>query len=226
MSKRYYNVVNPDDVVAQYGADAFRLYEMFLGPIEQSKPWDTKGIEGVSKFVRKFWGMFYKEDAFTVSDEAPTKAELKVLHTAIKKVTEDIEKFSFNTCISAMMICINDLRKLNSNKKEILEHLTVLLAPFTPFISEELWAKLGHETSVHKQEYPKFNAEYLVEDSKEYPVCINGKKRFLKSYSNDMSKDDIEKDVLALEELQKWIEGKNVMKVIVVPGRMINVVVK
>jgi len=226
MSKRYYNVVNPDDVVAKYGADTFRLYEMFLGPIEQSKPWDTQGIEGVSKFVRKFWGMFFSDDKLSVSEDSPTKAELKILHTAIKKVSEDIERFSFNTSISAMMICVNELRKLKCNKRSILESLTVLLAPFTPFMAEELWLKLGHGTSVHTANYPKFNADFLVEDEVDYPICINGKKKMLKSFPATMSKDEMEEIARAMPELEKWIEGKSILKVIVVPKRMINIVVK
>lgn len=226
MSKRYYNVVNPDDVVAEYGADTFRLYEMFLGPIEQSKPWDTKGIEGVSKFIRKFWGLFHEEDNFEVSEEAASKAELKALHQCIKKVREDIENFSFNTAISAMMICVNELRKLNCNKKAILEPLVRLIAPFAPFVSEELWKKLYNDNSVHISAFPEFEASYLVEDELEYPVCVNGKKRFMKSFPNSMNKEDLEKEVLASEELSKWVEGKTIIKTIVVPGRMINIVVK
>ena len=226
MSKRYYNVVNPDDVVDKYGADTFRLYEMFLGPIEQSKPWDTQGIEGVSKFVRKFWGMFFNEDVLNVSDESPSKAELKVLHTAIKKVSDDIEKFSFNTAISAMMICVNELRKLKCNKREILEPLVKLVAPFAPFMSEELWSRLGHQESIHLQSYPKFESSHLVEDEVEYPICINGKKRMVKSFPTDASKEDMEKEALEIPELSKWTEGKTIMKVIVVPKRMINIVVK
>jgi len=226
MSKRYYNVVNPDDVVGQYGADTFRLYEMFLGPIEQSKPWDTQGIEGVSKFIRKFWGLFYEDDNWIVSDEPAGKEELKVLHQTIKKVGEDIEKFSFNTAISAMMICVNELRKLKCSKRNILEPLVVILSPFAPFITEELWSRLGHENSVHKAAFPAFDAAKLVEDEKEYPICVNGKKRFSRSYPADMDKAALEKAVSEEEELQKWIEGKRIVKTIVVPGRMINLVVK
>jgi len=226
MSKRYYNVVNPDDVVAEYGADTFRLYEMFLGPIEQSKPWDTQGIEGVSKFIRKFWGLYHDEEKFMLSEDAAAKAELKVLHQCIKKVRDDIGNFSFNTAISAMMICVNELRKLNCNKKAVLEPLVRLIAPFAPFVSEELWKKLDNDSSVHIASYPHFEASYLVEDEIEYPVCVNGKKRFLKSFPNSMSKADLEKEVLTLEELTKWVEGKTILKTIVVPGRMINVVVK
>ena len=226
MSKRYYNVVNPDDVVAQYGADTFRLYEMFLGPIEQSKPWDTQGIEGVSKFIRKFWGLFHNGDALQVSKEPSTKAELKILHQTIKKVGEDIEKFSFNTAISAMMICVNELRKLNCNKAEVLEKLLTVLAPFAPFITEELWAKLGHNDSIHTSGFPEYDEKHLREDEIEYPICINGKKRFTKSYSADIAREDLEKDVMSLEELDKWTEGKQVVKVIIVPGKMVNIVVK
>ena len=226
MSKRYYNVVNPDDVVSEYGADTFRLYEMFLGPIEQSKPWDTQGIEGVSKFIKKFWSLFFVNEGFSISDDEPTKAEYKTLHQAIKKVSADIEKFSFNTAISAMMICVNELKKNNCNKKGILEPLVRLVAPFAPFMSEELWAMMGNEYSVHKAAYPEFDESYLVEDSFEYPVCVNGKKRTLKSYPAAASKDEMERDAVSLDEIQRWIEGKNVVKVIVVPKRMINIVVK
>jgi leucyl-tRNA synthetase len=226
MSKRYYNVVNPDDVIERYGADTFRLYEMFLGPIEQSKPWDMQGIEGVSKFLRKFWGLHFEEDTFSISDDTPTNEEYKILHQTIKKVSEDIEKFSFNTAISAFMICTNELRKLNCNKKEILAPLTQLLSPFAPFITEELWTLYGHTDSIHKQSYPEFEASYLVDDSFDYPICINGKKRTMKSYAADASKDELEADVVTLDEVQKWTEGKNIVKIIVVPKRMINIVVK
>ena len=226
MSKRYYNVVNPDDVISENGADTFRLYEMFLGPIEQSKPWDTKGIEGVSKFVKKFWGLYFIDEKFHWSDVEPTSEEYKVLHTAIKKVGEDIEKFSFNTAISAMMICVNDLKKKGTNKRKILEPLIMLIAPFAPFAAEELWLLAGNGYSVHNQTFPEFNADYLKEDNFQYPICINGKKRAIKSYPVDAPKEEMEKDAVAIEEIQKWIDGKNVVKIIVVPGRMINIVVK
>ena len=226
MSKRYYNVVNPDDVVAEYGADTFRLYEMFLGPIEQSKPWDTQGIEGVSKFIKKFWYLFFSEGKLIVNDEEPTKAEYKILHTTIKKVSEDIDKFSFNTAISALMICVNELRKLDCHKRKILEPLCILIAPLAPFISEEIWEKLGHQSSVHLGEYPEFNPSYLVEDNVEYPICVNGKKRFIKTFSANESKENLEAQAREAEELEKWIEGKTIVKVIVVPKRMINFVVK
>ncbi|HFC00567.1 MAG TPA: leucine--tRNA ligase, partial [Phaeodactylibacter sp.] len=229
MSKRYFNVVNPDDMVERYGSDCFRMYEMFLGPIEQGKPWDTKGIDGVSKFLRKFWGLFHNDkDEFVVSDEAATKAEMKILHTAIKKINDDIERFSFNTCVSAFMVATNDLKKLNCNKRAVLQPLVQLLAPFGPHIAEELWDKLGQHNNtitIHKGSYPQADESYLKEDSFTYPVCINGKKRTEMSFAADASKEDMEAGALALEAVQKWTEGKTVRKVIVVPKRMINIVV-
>ncbi len=226
MSKRYYNVVNPDDVVDAYGADTFRLYEMFLGPIEQSKPWDMQGIEGVSKFLRRFSGLFFSDEVFNVTNENPTDQELRILHTAIKKVSEDIERFSHNTAISALMICVNELKKVNCNKRQILEPLAQLMAPLAPFTTEELWERLGHKTSIHTSSYPAFDESHLKEDSFEYPICVNGKKRALKSFPADADKATLEKESLEMEEMQKWIEGKNVVKVIVVPKRMVNIVVK
>jgi len=226
MSKRYFNVVNPDDVVAAYGSDCFRMYEMFLGPIEQSKPWDTNGIDGVSKFLRKFWGMFFnKQGEFDVSTAAPGPAELKILHSTIKRVREDIERFSFNTCVSAFMIAVNELRKINSNNAEILTNLVVLIAPFAPHMAEELWQRLGHEPSVHKGAYPNFDEKHMVEAFIEYPISVNGKMRTKASFASDASKEDMEKAALELEVIQKWTEGKTVRKVIVVPKRMINIVV-
>jgi leucyl-tRNA synthetase len=227
MSKSKFNVINPDDVVAQYGADCFRMYEMFLGPIEQAKPWDTQGIDGVYKFLRRFYDLFSDKDGhFTVSNEAPDKAELKVLHQAIQKVEQDIERFSFNTCVSAFMIATNELRKMKCNKRNILEPLTVLIAPFAPFTAEDLWSKLGHGGSVHKDgQYPAFNPEYLKEDEVEYPIAINGKTRATASFPSDASKEDLEAAARELEDIQKWIEGKTIRKVIVVPKRMINIVV-
>ncbi len=226
MSKRYFNVVNPDKVVSEYGADTFRIYEMFLGPIEQSKPWDTQGIEGVSKFVRKLWNLFFTDEKLDINDDEPTEAEFKVLHTAIKKVSEDIEKFSFNTAISAMMICVNELRRIKCNKREVLEPLLKLFAPFGPFTAEELWQLLGHKDSIHKSDYPIHDDKYLQQNSFDYPICINGKKRVMKSFAVDTPKGEIEKSALAMEEVQKWIADKNVVKVIVVPQRMVNIVVK
>ncbi|NRA52316.1 MAG: leucine--tRNA ligase, partial [Phaeodactylibacter sp.] len=226
MSKSKFNVINPDDVVAQYGADCFRMYEMFLGPIEQAKPWDTQGIDGVYKFLRRFYDMFFTNGAFSLSDDAPTKDELKVLHTAIQKVEQDIERFSFNTCVSAFMIATNDLRKMKCNKRAILEPLVLLMAPFAPFTTEDLWSKLGHKDSVHKDgQYPAFNPDLLKEDELEYPIAINGKTRATASFPADTSKEDLEAAARELESIQKWIEGKTIRKVIVVPKRMINIVV-
>ena len=226
MSKSKYNVVNPDDVVARYGADCFRMYEMFLGPIEQSKPWDTKGIDGVSKFLRKYWSLFYNENGdYIVEDAAPTDDEYRVLHNTIKKVDNYIQKFAFNTGISAFMICVNELKKLKCHKLAILKDLTVLMAPFAPFITEELWSKMGHTDSIHKQEYSILNEEYLKEDSVEYPVSVNGKKRASLTIASDASKADIEAAAKGIDEVQKWLDGKDIKKVIVVPGRMVNIVV-
>jgi leucyl-tRNA synthetase len=225
MSKSKYNVINPDDVVDRYGADCFRMYEMFLGPIEQSKPWDTKGIDGVSKFLRKFWNLFYQDGTFSVSEEVPTKAELKILHSAIKKVTDDIERLSFNTCVAAFMVATNDLSKIKCNKKAILQEMVLLLAPFAVHITEELWRMLGNEDSVHKASYPAFNEEYLKEDEIEYPISINGKKRATAVFPANASKEDIEKAAVEIEGIQRWIEGKTIRKIIVVPKRMVNIVV-
>ncbi len=226
MSKRYYNVVNPDDVVERYGADCFRMYEMFLGPIEQSKPWDTKGIDGVSKFLRKFWGLFFnREDTFDVDAGDPSPEELKVVHNAIKRVREDIERFSFNTCVSAFMIATNELKKMNCNNASVLKDMVVLIAPFAPHMAEELWSRFGEAPSVHLAEYPVYDEQYLKEDFVEYPVSVNGKMRTKAKFASDASKDDMEKGALELEAIQKWIDGKTVRKVIVVPKRMINIVV-
>ncbi len=225
MSKRYFNVVNPDDVVDRYGADCFRMYEMFLGPIEQSKPWDTKGIDGVSKFLRRFWNLFHRDGKFTLSEEAPSKEELKVLHTAIKKINFDIERLGFNTCVSAFMVATNELNRIKCNKRAILQEMVLLLAPFAVHLAEELWHLLGQEGSVHHASYPVHNEEYLKESEIEYPISINGKKRATATFPADASKDEIEKAALALPALEKWIEGKTIRKVIVVPGRMVNVVV-
>ena len=226
MSKRYFNVVNPDDVVEKYGADCFRMYEMFLGPLEHSKPWDTKGIDGVSKFLRRLWNLFYdKNSKFNVSDAAPTPEEFKILHTVIKKINSDIDRFSFNTCISAFMVATNDLKKIGTNKRGILEPLVQLIAPFAPHIAEELWQQLEKEGSVTMADFPQHDEKFLKEDSITYPISINGKKRMTADFPADMSKEELEKSALAMEDLQKWIEGKEIRKVIVVSGRMINVVV-
>jgi leucyl-tRNA synthetase len=226
MSKRWHNVVNPDDVVAKYGADCFRMYEMFLGPIEQHKPWDTKGIEGVSRFLKKLWRLFHsgKEESFLISEEPANKQELKVLHKTIKKITEDTERFSFNTAVSAFMVCVNELSDLKCNKKEILSELTVLISPYAPHISEELWEKLGNKQSISSVAYPKANESYLVENSFTYPVSFNGKTRFTIELPTNLSKEEIEKEVMACSDAQKWLNGNPPKKVIVVPGRIVNVV--
>lgn len=226
MSKRYFNVVNPDDVVKKYGADTFRMYEMFLGPIEMSKPWDTKGIEGVYRFVRKFWRLFYDEQKGKVwNEEAANPAELKVLHRTIKKVEEDVERFSFNTAVSAFMVCVNELTDLNCHKREILEPLLILLTPFAPHVCEELWHKLGNTSTILDAAYPQYNEQYLVESSKEYPVSINGKLRTQIQMDLELSQPEVEKIVLANAVVQKWLEGKPPKKVIYVKNKMVNVVV-
>jgi leucyl-tRNA synthetase len=225
MSKRLYNVVNPDDMVAQYGADCFRMYEMFLGPVEVSKPWNTKGITGVYGFLRKFWGLFYSsQDQFALTDEAPNKEELRILHTCIKKVTDDIDRFSMNTCVSHFMIVTNELRRLNCNKRSVLEQLVVLIAPFAPHIAEELWHEMGHETSVCDATYPVFNPEYLKTDSFSYPVQINGKMRGNVDIATGATNEEIQALVMEQAFVQKNLDGTAVKKFIVVPGRIINIV--
>ncbi|MEO1053072.1 MAG: leucine--tRNA ligase [Bacteroidota bacterium] len=225
MSKRYYNVVNPDDIVEKYGADTLRLYEMFLGPLEQFKPWNTNGIDGVAKFLRKSWSLFHDgQGNFNVSDEAATKEELKVIHKAIKKAEEDIERFSFNTSVSTFMICVNDLTALKCNKREVLEKLVVIVSPYAPHIAEELWQLLGNQESVIKATFPQFDESYLTEDTFEYPISINGKMRTKIHIAVDMPKEEVEKMVLEDETVMKWTEGKTPKKVIVVPKRIVNVV--
>ena len=225
MSKSMFNVVNPDDIVEHYGADTLRLYEMFLGPLEQSKPWDTNGIDGVFKFLRKYWRLFFdKEGSVSVSDEKATPEDLKTLHKTIKKIAEDIEHFSFNTSVSAFMICVNELTDRKCNKREILEPLTVILSPFAPHIAEEMWHLLGHADSVVKAVFPEFREEYLVESSVNYPVSFNGKTRFTISLPADMDPKTVEETVLADENTEKYLEGKSIKKVIVVPKKIVNIV--
>ncbi len=225
MSKSKWNVVTPDDIIEKHGADCLRLYEMFLGPLEQSKPWNTNGISGVSNFLRKFWRLFHQNNVFTISNDEPARAELKSLHKTIKKVTEDIDRFSFNTSVSSFMICVNELTDLKCNKRKILESLCILISPYAPHIAEELWSKLGHTTSISTAPFPKVSEEYLTEDSFEYPVSVNGKTRFKINYALNKSKEEIEKEIVLLEELHKYLNGSSPKKVIVVPGRIINVVV-
>lgn len=225
MSKSKHNVVNPDNIVNEYGADTLRMYEMFLGPLEQSKPWNTQGIDGVFKFLRRFWNLFHDSAGnFTVSDAEPTKDELKVLHKTIRKVQSDIENFSFNTSVSEFMICSNELSSMKCNKRAILEPLVITLAPFAPHIAEELWEKLGHPKTVFDAAFPQYDEQYLIESSFTYPISINGKVRAQMSFALDMPKEDIEKLVMASEIVQKWSEGKPPKKVIIVPGKIVNVV--
>jgi leucyl-tRNA synthetase len=225
MSKSKYNVVNPDDIVSNYGADTLRLYEMFLGPLELSKPWNTQGIDGVYKFLRRFWNLFHdKNGNFSIIEEAATRDELKVLHKTIKKVAHDIEHFSFNTSVSEFMICSNELSALKCNKRSILEPLCIVLAPYAPHITAELWEKMGHADSILDATFPIHNEEYLTESSHEYPISINGKVRGKMNFALDMPKEDIEKIVLASDTVQKWSEGKTPKKIIVVQGKIVNVV--
>ncbi|MCP9764582.1 leucine--tRNA ligase [Lacihabitans soyangensis] len=226
MSKSKFNVVNPDTLVERYGADTLRLYEMFLGPLTESKPWDTRGIEGTYRFLRKFWRLFFDQNGNPIfKDEEPTKDELKSLHKTIKKVAEDVENFSFNTSVSSFMICVNELTDLKCHKLAILKDLLIIISPYAPHIAEELWEQIGETESITKTTFPTFNPAYLVEDSFEYPIQINGKVRVNINFPADMPKEEIEKQVLANEQVIKWMEGKELKKIIVVPKRIVNVVV-
>ena len=226
MSKSMFNVVNPDMICDTYGADTLRLYEMFLGPLEQSKPWDTKGIDGVNRFLRKVWRMFYDRDGFIVTDEKATAEELKALHKLIGKVKTDIEAFSFNTAVSAFMIAVNELTDLKCSKREILEQLVILLSPFTPHIAEELWEAMGHKESITYASFPEYVEAYTVENSCTYAVSFNGKTRFTVELPVDMSKEDVDAHVRSLDQTAKYVAGGNIVKVIVVPGKIVNIVVK
>jgi leucyl-tRNA synthetase len=226
MSKSRFNVINPDDLIEKYGADTLRLYEMFLGPIEQHKPWDTKGIEGVFRFIRKLWRLYHDhENNFCVTNEEPTADELKILHKTIKKIQEDIERLSFNTSVSAFMICVNELSELKCNKKAVLSDLAIIVSPFAPHIAEELWHLLGNKTSISKAAFPVYEEKYLVENSFSYPVSVNGKMRFLLNLPVDMPVPEIQEAVSKAPELQKWVEGKEVKKYIIVPKKIINIVI-
>ena len=224
MSKSMFNVVNPDDIVENYGADTLRLYEMFLGPLEQSKPWDTNGIDGVHRFLRKLWNLFHTGEQLDLSTDAPTKEELKSLHKLIKKVSTDIEAFSFNTSVSAFMICVNELTTLKCRKKTILQELIIILAPFAPHIGEELWHALGNENSVCDAPWPTYNEDYLKEDVVKYAVAFNGKVRFDVEFAADAPKEEVEKSVIESEQAKKWLEGKEPRKIIFVPRKMVNIV--
>jgi leucyl-tRNA synthetase len=236
MSKRLYNTVNPDTIVEKFGADTFRMYEMFLGPVEMSKPWDTKGIEGVHRFLKKLWRLFFDElkgaiwttfaaSPLGVGGEAATNEELKVLHRTIKKIEEDTERFSYNTAVSTFMVCVNELTDLKCHKKEILESLLILLSPYAPHISEELWHQLGNTSTIVDAVFPKLEEKYLVETSKEYPISVNGKLRTTINIDLNAAQPQVEEIVLANPVVQKWIEGKRPKKIIFVKGKMVNIVV-
>ena len=222
MSKSKFNVVNPDDIANEYGADTLRLYEMFLGPLEQAKPWNTAGITGVFGFLKKLWRLYADDNGVIVTDEEPTKEMYKSLHKTIKKVTEDIENFSFNTSVSQFMICVNELSQQKCHHRAILEPLAIVISPYAPHIAEELWSLLGHEGSISKVPFPKFEEKHLVESAKEYPVSFNGKMRFKIELPLDLTAEQIEEIIMADERTQAQLQGKTPKKVIIVPGKIIN----
>ena len=226
MSKSKYNVQTPDELVEKFGADTLRMYEMFLGPLEQSKPWDTKGITGVHSFLKKYWRLFHINNDFAVSDDEPSKESMKVLHKTIKKLRDDLDRFSFNTGVSSFMICVNELTDQKCNNRHVLEQLTVLMAPYAPHITEEIWEKLGNTSgSINEAKYPVFDKQYLIESSFDYPVSFNGKLRFKLNLPLDLKVEEIEQFVLANEETQKWLDGTAPKKCIIVPGKIINLVI-
>ena len=225
MSKSKYNVVTPDDIAEKFGSDTLRLYEMFLGPLEQSKPWNTNGITGVHGFLKKLWRLFFQNDTFTITKEEPTKAELKTLHKTIKKITEDIERFSFNTSVSNFMICVNELTDLKCNKKEILEPLLICLSPYAPHITEELWKQLGHTESIAFAPFPLVNEAFLVDDSINYPVSVNGKLKFTLELPATLTIEEVEVEVMKNEQTIKLLAGQQPKKVIVVHKKIVNMVV-
>jgi leucyl-tRNA synthetase len=226
MSKSKLNVVSPDHIIDRYGADTLRMYEMFLGPLEQGKPWSTHGIDGVFKFLRKFWNLFHDDlGNLAIENGNATAGELKILHQAIKKVGDDIERLSLNTCVSSLMICVNELTALKCGKREILKDLVVVITPFAPHMAEELWQLLGNQSSVSFERFPEYNEEYLKEDTCEYPVSVNGKMRAKMTFAVDLAPDEIEQRVLEAEAIKKWVGDKTPKKVIVVPGKIVNVVV-
>jgi leucyl-tRNA synthetase len=224
MSKSKYNVVNPDNIVADYGADSLRLYEMFLGPLEQSKPWNTAGITGVYGFLKKLWKLYFDENGSKITDAEASAENLKTLHNTIKKVEEDIENFSFNTSVSTFMICVNELTAQKCTSKAILGPLALLISPYAPHIAEELWNKLGNTGSISTVDFPIFEPEHLVESNKVYPISFNGKMKFTMELSLDLLKDDIEAAVMAHEKTQQQLAGRIPKKVIVVPGKIVNIV--
>ena len=226
MSKSKYNVVNPDEICEEYGADSLRMYEMFLGPLEQAKPWNTAGISGVYAFLKKLWRLYHTgpEGGFQTTEQSPSKEALKSLHKTIKKVEEDIENFSFNTSIATFMICVNELSTQKCTSRDILEPLAILISPYAPHISEELWEKLGHTESVSTEPFPKFEADHLIENSKDYPISFNGKMRFTIELPLDMGKEEIESAVMSHEKTKGQLQGRIPKKVIVVPGKIVNIV--
>jgi leucyl-tRNA synthetase len=226
MSKRWFNVDNPDELCEKYGADTLRLYEMFLGPVEQSKPWDTKSINGVHNFLRKLWRLFHDaENNFQLTNESASKEELKTLHKTIKKITEDLDRYSWNTCVSGFMICVNELQDLKCNKRDVLEPLLILLSPFAPHITEELWEKLGHKNSITHATWPSFDESKMKDDSFDYPVSFNGKTRYFLPLGIELSGADVEAAVRSNEQTARYLEGKEIKRIIVVPKRIVNVVV-
>ena len=224
MSKSKYNVVNPDDICDEYGADCLRLYEMFLGPLEQSKPWNTQGLSGVYGFLKKFYNLYFDGDTFSVSEEEPTKEEYKVLHTLIKKFMYDVQNFSFNTSVSQFMIAVNEFQKLKTNKRKILEPLAILVSPYAPHISEELWSLLGHNQSIEFAPFPELNENYLVEDEFEYPVSFNGRMKFKLKLSAGMEVKEIEEIALKDDRVINQLGGNSPKKIIIVPKKIINIV--
>ena len=224
MSKSKYNVVNPDEICDQYGADTLRMYEMFLGPIEQAKPWNTAGISGVHNFLKKYWRLFYNDNQLIITDIKPSKGELKILHETIKKINNDIENFSFNTCVSSFMICVNELINLKCHSREILSPLTILLSPFAPHLAEELWQQLGNKSTLVNTPFPKVNESYLIKDSKNYPVSFNGKMRFTINLSLNLDQDAIKKVILKDLRTTEYLRGKTPKKWIIVPNKIINIV--
>jgi leucyl-tRNA synthetase len=225
MSKSKSNVVNPDNIINDYGSDTLRMYEMFLGPLEQSKPWNTNGIEGVYKFLNRFWLLFYDGNKFSISDEKPDNNELKLLHTAIKKIENDIDRLSINTCVSQLMITVNELSRKKCNKREILEPLLIVLSSFAPHISEELWSKLGNNKSISLSNYPKYNDEFLTEDIFEYPIMINGKLRTKMKFNIDTEEKEVKSEVISNEIVSKWTENEKIKKIIFIPKKIINIVI-
>lgn len=225
MSKSYFNVINPDSVINQYGADCFRMYEMFLGPVNQSKPWNMNGIDGVYKFLKKVWSLVCDENGpITLDENTPSAEELKALHTCIKKVDNDISNMSLNTCVSTCMIAVNELKSLGCKNRTIIESFIRVLAPFAPFITEEIRHLLGHTDSIHTSDYPTYDEQYLVENNVTYPICLNGKRKTEISLPADMNADDIKAHIMTLEEVIKLIDNKPIKQIVIVPGRMINIV--